>query len=653
MTFENQRPVVCDRSSVGRAWLIVPILLATLLFSLGCDIQSAEQPPYTEQIVLRGTPYERGFQHGERFSSKIKSLYTMMLTNSIYPYLNRERKDVASVMLRYQEEEYLDGSFSYKMMLRSGEELAKTMPQQYVEEMHGIADGAGVPYEQVLILNTFFDTLMGFRGITFYIKLIQAPSIQLIEFIADIDDDGIDNDGDGEVDEQNEGLYPEYEVRPYAHAVELPTNAKIRLIMDDKLEGVRPSLVRFQLGEQVFQYPDPAIEINEYDRDGKTIEVILTPPGGLKEATAYPLKIMAGDWNEIVDPPPLHARFMRDERVTFTTKGYGKTCPEVPNQGVEDGQTQPPSYAFAVKDSATTDGSMYVATHFAMLDNNTAHKHNIHFIHIPDDGPAFTYIGYPGVVWGFSGINEEGLVFAYNTADTLNNQFTGGFNEGLVFGELYATGVPMGVMGRELLATCSTVDQGLDYIHSAEATFGWVILLTDNLGNMAVAEVDSNIQNFEGHGFFYYSNDPSDPNNLDEFGQPYASVGPDDLLAASHYQKNLDEINYTILTFDLKPQRNWSSFYFRSLRTFFTLGDEIKKKYGELDLKSVLKIMRIPVLVDSRDSMAAVIYEPEKLRFHYGAGEVPATDAPFRMFDFKAFLEKEREDEVPSVGGLK
>ena len=34
--------------------------------------------------------------------------------------------------------------------------------------------------------------------------------------------------------------------------------------------------------------------------------------------------------------------------------------------------------------------------------------------------------------------------------------------------------------------------------------------------------------------------------------------------------KNVPDIDATILIFDVQPQRYWSSFYYRSLRTFFS-----------------------------------------------------------------------------------
>ena len=51
-----------------------------------------------------------------------------------------------------------------------------------------------------------------------------------------------------------------------------------------------------------------------------------------------------------------------------------------------------------------------------------------------------------------------------------------------------------------------------------------------------------------------------------------------------------------------------------------------------MDVPTAINILRIPDLIDSRDSMNAVIYEPESLRLHFAMGQVPATSGPFLEF---------------------
>jgi hypothetical protein len=621
----------------------VALLLAALAVGVSCDAWRAEQPPYYEIFAVHGTPYERGYQHGAHFASKIRSLYTTLLETSIFPYLNREQPDVASVLMRYQDERYQDGQFSYLIMLESALSLAETMPAPYLEEMHGIADGADLPFEQVLILNTFFDTLMAFRSITAYIKLIQAPFLVSVEFVGDLDQDGRDNDGDGEIDEPRECRFDPYEPLPHATCVEVPPGATIRLVIDDDLEGVDPESVRLQFDDTLYLAGDAALAITPIARDGRTIEVLFTPPDGLAPGEVHSLILQAGDLNRIIDPPPLHARFMRDERVTFTTRGYGALPFQVANRGLPDGRTQPPSIGFAAADEATADGRLLVAHHFAMLDGNASHKHTVLFVHHPDDGKPYAYVGWAGLIWGTSGINADGLTYLFTASDTLDSPFADAFNQGLIFAELIATGIPIGIMGREVLRGATSVHTAVAYLRQVPPTFGWNLLVADRERHLAVVERDANILNEANGGAFTFSGDANDPGDLDEWGRPFGSIGPGELHFASHFQRNTEDIAYQVLEFEVRPQRYWSTFYFRSLRAFFNLSRALADRYGRLDADEAIRVLRLENLVDHRDSMNAVVYEPERMRLHFAMGREPATDGAFIPVDLRQAFRLEDE----------
>lgn len=607
-------------------WLLIVVVVLPLLLG-GCDLWSVDEPQYYETLHVYGSPYQRGYQHGKHLKSKVQSLYTMLLTNSIYPYLNRERPDVASVMLRYQGEEY-DEQFSYLVMLESAYNLLETMPQVYIEEMEGISDGADMPFDEILIINTFFDTLMAFRGITLFIRLIQGPELLSIEFDGDLDSDGVDNDGDGEIDEQGEGIRDPYEPMSMATMAEVPTNTKLKFVIDDKQEGVSPEHIRIQMDNTIYEYGHPSITWKEVAREGRTIEVTFTPPDGLPEAQVVSIILQSGDYAEIIDPAPIHARYMRDERFSFSTAGYGESLGKIQNRGTNDGRSQPPAIGFAVTGSATTDGQTLVGHNFAMLDSDILHKHPIMVVHHPDEGKEFACFGWTGVAWGFSGMNSDGLVYLINSSDTLNNSFTDEFNKGLVFAKLMASGITSGFMGRDILIGKKNVEEALEYLEQVDSTFGWNFLLADKSGSMAVAELDSDITGKPEGGTITYDNDPDDPENRDKYDNLYASVGPDDLRVSSHYQKNLEEIRYQIIEFNLRPQRYWSSFYFRSLRAFYVLGDEIEARYGNFDVAEMNEVLSLTDIEDQRDSMNSVIFQPEELTVYFAMGQVPATSGP-------------------------
>ena len=111
---------------------------------------------------------------------------------------------------------------------------------------------------------------------------------------------------------------------------------------------------------------------------------------------------------------------------------------------------------------------------------------------------------------------------------------------------------------------------------------------------------------------------------------------------ASHFQKNTEDIRFKVFGFELlMPQRFWTSFYFRSLRTFYLLGEELEEAYGELNINKVTGILRKPDLIDQRDSMNAAVYQPELLKVYFAMGQVPATSGPFIPFDLTAYVGKE------------
>jgi hypothetical protein len=647
------------------SWLAI-LLIACLS---GCEDRS-EPPPYYEILVLEGDAYERGYQHGEHFSSKIRSLYTVLLETSLLPYLNREQGDVMLFLEEYQKPEYQDGKFSYEMLLQSGKNLEEIMEEthpEYVEEMKGIADGSGIPYDQILVLNTFVDTMLAFRSVTLFIRQLQAPRILQVDFLGSLASDGIDNNGDGLTDEEDDGtvkehLYrdvwsSEYAPRPYAAMVEVPTDARIRLILFDppgltgfkdpdgeqkegEEQGMDPESIRLQLGSVVYTAEDDCIQTTTWGEgeDENGMEVIFTPPGGLPPAEEISLIVQAGNLSRIVTPPPVHARFMRDERIVFSTRGLGKRHYEIPNLGEWDGRNMPTALGFAVRESATPDRHIRMAHHFALLDSNTSHKHTVMLVHRPDDGKAHVTLGWAGLVWGFSGMNEDGLTYMVNYSDTLDNPFAGQVRLQVWMAKLLCTGIPVGIKGRRMLDRYSTVDQAEDMLRGEESTFGWNFLLGDARRNMAVVELDNNILDEDDGGALSYDPDASNPENLDANGRRFASVGPDDLRIASHFAKNVPDIDATILIFDVQPQRYWSSFYYRSLRTFFSLAERIESRYGHMDTDEIIGILRTPALVDLRDSMNAVVYEPEDLRLRFSMGQVPATDGEFIDFDLGAAL---------------
>ncbi len=597
---------------VGVSPFVRTLGLWTLTAALACA--PAAPPPTRETVTLTGDGYSRGLQHGQQLKAKIHGFYTTLLTSSLLPYLNREQPEIAVALPAYAGPDYADGKFSYALLRDSAKRLERGIPRAIREELRGISDGSGLPYDDVLILNTFVDTVMAVRAVTAAIKQAKAPSVQSLELLG-AESDGADNDGDGEVDEAGEGTFAPYSPSAVALARELSVAVAFRVTFTAP-DGVDPATVRFTLGEAVYEQGHPALVLEEVD--ATTLRATLTPPSPLPGSAVLGLALNAGDKAVLENPPPVHARFMRDERVTFTTAGVGKGLPEVPNAAADDGRSQPPALSFALKGTATADGKPLVAQNFALLDANTAHKHTALFIHRPDSGPSFAVAGWAGVAWGFSGMNARGLAVACQYADTLDNSVVAGvFDQvaDLSKATLAASGTPIGIAVRKALAAQADVAGAEAQLAEEPVAYGWNCTLADAAGAVRALELDSDLSK-DGGAFSYGP------------GERGAGVGPDDVRMGVHYQANTEDIfTLAVAGQRLQPQRFWSTTWFRSLRAFGVLGEALRAGYGTWDAERVKGLLGTPVLEDQRDGMNAVVFEPALRRVHTAMGTVPPTAA--------------------------
>jgi hypothetical protein len=229
-------------------------------------------------------------------------------------------------------------------------------------------------------------------------------------------------------------------------------------------------------------------------------------------------------------------------------------------------------------------------------------------------------------------MNEEGLAFGLNSSDTLDNGMVVdvlAHIASLSSASLVGRGMPGGMMTRSMLAEASTVDEGVAFLASIDRGFGWNIALADREGGMLAVESDANILGDPDGGLYAYG-----PSDLPEDPASLGSLGPDDLRLTCHYVANADDFDLSFI----RPQRFWSFFYFRSLRAYYLLGDRMRPSLGSLDVPAMIEIMRDPDLVDPRDSMSAVVFEPAARRLHVAMGQVPATDGDFLPFELEAFF---------------
>ncbi|HEY0880918.1 MAG TPA: hypothetical protein VGD87_05280 [Archangium sp.] len=598
--------------------------LCLVLAASLCACNPVTKPPTRELIELRGSPYDRGLQHGTQLRSKIRSFYTTLLTNSLWPYLSREQPDIASFLPEYAAERYQNGNFAYELMLDSAKNIERSLNRATREELQGIADGSGLSYDQVLVLNTFFDTVLAVRGVALAIRLARAPVLQRVEFIG-ADQDGVDNDSDGMIDEMNEGVFDPYVPEVFGHAVEITPDTKIRLVLTE-VDGVDPNTVRLFLNDQL--YTSTAPELTFTERSATELEVLFSPSSPLPPAITTTLVVGAGDKKLLTVPLPERASFMRDEEIAFTTRGAGIHRRDIRRPRLTDGRTRPPPIAIGVRGTMTADQQLYLAHHFSLLDANTAHKHTVVLRHVPESGPAYVTVGWAGIVYGLSGLSERGVGYACNPADSLDNSVVGSVLDNaldLSKAKLLAEGLPIGFLGRRVLEQATDAASARELVANAPRVYGWTCVFGDSQGGLEALEVDSNIFNEPSKGNF-----PLTTNELDAEGRRYASTGPDDFVLGSNYVKNVPDIaTIAVAGQRITPQRNWSGFFYRSRRAADGVKDRIEAAKGAIDADFLQALIADPQFVDQSDSMNAVVIDVKNLEVRSAIGQVPATNGPF------------------------
>lgn len=594
------------------------------LLALGLGCQPLQKPPTREVIELRGTPYERGLQHGTLLKSKIRSFYTTLLSNSLFPYFSREQPDIASFLPEYSAERYQNGRFAYELMLESGKNIERSLGRDTRDELRGIAEGAGMTYDEILVLNTFFDTSLAVRGVALAIRLSRAPLIKSVEFLGAATD-GADNDGDGQIDEAGEGTFDPYVPELFGLAVEVNPTAGLRLVLTE-VDGVNPETVRLFVDNQLYTAASPEVRITELS--ATDVEVVWVPSTPLPMAATTTFVISAGDKKILENPPPSRASFMRDEEISFTTRGAGLAPRDVLRVKLTDGRTRPPPVAIGVRGSITAAGRALLAHHFSLLDANTAHKHTVVLRHIPEAGPAFLTVGWAGVAFGLSGVSENGVGYACNPADTLDNSVVGSVLENaldLSKAKLVAKGVPIGFLGRRVLEQATTAAQGRDLMLAAERVYGWTCVIGDKNGGLEAIEVDSDIFNDGSRGNFPFSSTELDPQ-----GRRWAGLTDDEIILGSNFVKNVPDITtLTVAGQRIIPQRQWSGFFYRSRRAADGVKARIAAARGTVDVEFLQNLIADPQFVDGSDSMNAVVIDLGAASLSSAMGTVPATASPF------------------------
>lgn len=126
-----------------------------IAFILTAANMSAAEPNLTTQdglyvITLEGTPYEIGFQQGTLMKEQINQIYKIYLNDLVY---NTWVKEYA-ILGRGGKDAWKSPRKALAKFAKGQEEF---IPAEYLEEMKGIADGAGLEYIDVLSMSAHVD----------------------------------------------------------------------------------------------------------------------------------------------------------------------------------------------------------------------------------------------------------------------------------------------------------------------------------------------------------------------------------------------------------------------------------------------------------------------------------------------------------------
>lgn len=126
-----------ERFMKSKFVLFFLILICTISFGFSELISEQGEGHLEKQkgtliLHLKGTPYERGFQHG--------TLLKEQIARNIATYIDQPKSDIPGRV----------ESFAQNISL-----LMSFVPEHFKEEMQGLADGSGVPLQKIVILNLF------------------------------------------------------------------------------------------------------------------------------------------------------------------------------------------------------------------------------------------------------------------------------------------------------------------------------------------------------------------------------------------------------------------------------------------------------------------------------------------------------------------
>lgn len=655
-----------------KSTLIILVLAFALSLSAGCNTQSRQRPEDQVRINhFSGTHYELGYQHGQILKNDIKTIYTKFLTNSVFPYLRREHPGIKEVFPYYTQDRF-EENFGYWILREAAEGIEASVPDPYKAafsaEIDGLSDGSGMDRGDILILNTFVDSLLSVLNIAALLSRINGPRIQEVVISSDADnngtedllEDGIDNDGDGRIDENGtftqENVISHYVAEDHAIMAEIPPASSFIFTLWDT-NGVDMETTRVFVNGELIVRGDARWE-DDWDpeapgEENPTVQLTIhAPAGGYPAGSALSVSIIAADMEWVEEPPPTQENVAREERMTFTVQGYGEankvaTLEDIPNKTIPPTTTVSKSVNLAVFGDKTEDGKMIVGRDFVLLNVNIAQDHARVLVYHPIDEMtgeplhSVATVSWSGLGVALTAMNDAGLTLCLSRSETLDDSVV----QNILQMKLITSGFPIGFLVRHILEHYDTVDEATAFMEEAfrngvEPVNGWTILMADP-EKAVVAEISNFVTPFSpnrGRGFFTHYT----------VADGLSSVTPYDIRCSDHYMAHRNDLPHSIFPiltafFPLFHQKNWSPAYFDSVDTFHYMADLLEKpEYETFTPERMIDYLREESVLHPKDSMHSAVFVPEDRTIHAAMGMRPAPDGRFFRFD--------EDDLFPALG---
>jgi isopenicillin-N N-acyltransferase-like protein len=244
--------------------------------------------------------------------------------------------------------------------------------------------------------------------------------------------------------------------------------------------------------------------------------------------------------------------------------------------------------ALQLEGRRSVSGAPIMGRNLDYPDAGYAHHYTTVTVYRPAGKLSFASVGFPGLVGVLSGMNESGLAVAILEV----------FQAPLRVRRLDPWGTPYALCLREVLETCTTIDEAYELLSRKRRT---------TLYNVALAD-RTRVAAFE--------------------------VTP----ARVHRRRSTDGVCVCTNHFHTETLQpafalNWMQTFDRDRKLRWVAGR--KERFGVADVHRAMH------LASADDTLQTMVFEPEALRLHLAFGEIPASAGPLAALELAPLLRGE------------